>query len=306
TLPPPPPPMTVITHLCFAPTFASLAAIAKPVVELERVYPRVEVPFVIETEGEQWEALLDQVPPVSIRLEEARAVETILETFRRNEVTFAEADTIDVAIQIFRDVIKIPIQRRVTKFNDSMVSIASNERVTAGYLAFAGLTETMVSNSGLLGVLNFQAQYAYPDDAFENGSWSFPWNSNLIGETRNEREYRAAIDETFTVDLAEYGGTKARGKNELEFKVTARGVIGLEKRYHEGSRKAESDGATAVVRFRPYAIISVSMNVSADGDWFAVEGKQHFFESQRTEHPAVLEVTVKAEPKRPSAANEEG
>ncbi|MEX0655679.1 MAG: hypothetical protein WD534_16400 [Phycisphaeraceae bacterium] len=258
------------------------------------------VPFVIPVEQSVYQAMVDELPTATIAMDKDEVLERLVQHFDQRRMKFGDADPADVAERIYTDVIEPHIKPRVEAFNNGLNATASEEQVSVGFLAFAGLANGMANNSPRPTVAKIIGEYRYEEGRFDDGQWEWS-DPRTTGPNQRHRQFSVEIDETLEIDLEPFGLEESRsGTKSVRLSFRCRGVVKLEEKYSFAFLE-QPDGPEqpqTVRRLRPYVDVTASKVIS-NVDLFNVPDERQHSVDNRVEHAAIMEVAITAEERDP-------
>jgi hypothetical protein len=257
-------------------------------------YPQKTARFSIEVKKETYHEMLASLPGAKISADREKIIEDLVRHIGRNAPEIAADRHAGIAADICDKTILPLLAPRIEQFNSLMVSAATDDKVSAGFLAFKGLADGMAEDDDLAGVTvygNFTYRKA---DTEGEPELEWKWDTNLVGSNNSTRYLSAKIDETPTVDLQAYGVDKT-----FDFPITCEGKVGLKKTYQDQYYLFEKPrGKTKTsVSLTPEVEITASKNIESNySGFFKVEGEESSSLSKTIKYDAALHFEFDADP----------
>lgn len=250
------------------------------------------VPFVIIIDKHEYQTLLDQLPETSIAIDKKGIIENLTTRLRNEEITPKNDQTFeDIASELYDSAILPVLTPRVEKFNNLINKASSKDSVSAGYIAFSGLTKSITAQGSSYSSVLINGDYSYKEGQFEKEGWWRLFNDTTISDSTHFSAYlNAEIDEDITFDLNPYGK-----KHTFSWNFSCSGKVTIEQKYTCNLPKPlEFTGRPKItLSVTPQANVTASKTISPSS-YFSVTGKRHSYKSNTFYHPATLEITVTA------------
>ncbi|QTN32486.1 hypothetical protein HZ994_09145 [Akkermansiaceae bacterium] len=164
--------------------------------------------------------------------------------------------------------------------------VVTEDKVSAGFLAFTGLADGMAESGDLAGI-TVHGNFTYRENIAEGApELDWEWDACHTGDNNMTRFMSAKIDETPTVELAPYGSDKS-----FEFPVSCVGKVGSKKTYREQYHLYENPRGKAKtsVSLTPEVEITASKTIESDyAGFFTVEGEGSSTNSKTLSYDAAL------------------
>lgn len=249
-------------------------------------YPQKTARYSIEVKKETYLEMLSSLPETKISANREKIIEALVRHIGRNAQEIAADRHAVIAAEICDKTILPLLTPRIEQFNSIMVSAATADKVSAGFLAFKGLAAGMAEGDDLSGVTVYgNFIYLKPNTAGAP-ELDWKWETNLVGSKNSTRHLSAKIDETPTVDLKAHGVDKS-----FDFPITCEGKVSLKKSYQEQYYLFENPRGKAKtsVSLTPEVEITASKSIESNYQgFFKVEGEERISVSKTIKYDAAL------------------
>ena len=257
-------------------------------------YPQKTARFSIEVKKETYLEMLSSLPETKISANREKIIEDLVRHIGRNAPEIAADRHAGIAAEICDKTILPLLAPRIEQFNSLMVSAATADKVSAGFLAFKGLAAGMAEEDDLSGIIVYgNFSYRKPDtEGAPELDWK--WDANLVGSNNSTRSLSAKIDEAPTVDLKAHGVDKT-----FDFPITCEGKVTLKKAYQDQYFLfANPRGkAKTSVSLTPEVEITASKSIESNySGFFKVEGEESSSVSKTIKYDAALHFDFDAAP----------
>jgi len=258
-------------------------------------YLRKTARFSIEVKKETYREMLSSLPETRISPDRQKIIDALAQMIGQNAPEIAADKQAGIAAKIYEAKILPLLTPRIEQFNSLIVSAATKDKVSAGFLAFKGLADGMAGDDDLAGIIvygNFTYLKPNPEGASE---LDWKWDTNLSGSNNATRYLSAKIDETPTVDLKPYGVDKS-----FDFPISCEGKVSLMKDYREDYYLFENPRGKAKtsVSLTPEVEITASRSIeSTYTGFFTVEGEENSSVKKTITYDASLLFEFDAAPK---------
>jgi hypothetical protein len=253
----------------------------------------VEFSFIVDIRHEQYQGILESLPKTTISMDEAGSKKKLANLLKLHGVTPEGGDTFErIATRIYKDEIRPVLAPRVKAFNDLMNNESTKDSVSAGLIAFTGISKSM-SRKPMVTALRIYGDYHYMHGDFDKGGrWKWHDKGVIAGQTKQSRTVNGEIDERITIDLKPYGA-----KQPLRLRYCCTGSVELKQTHGRKmlGKEAPEGKPVTTVRVRPYARIVVTKKVSPEIG-FLLEGEEKTTIEKVFNHAAIHEVELRAEP----------
>lgn len=242
--------------------------------------------FSIEVEKETYLGMLASLPAVKISADRGKIVDSLVRNIRENAPEIAADKQALIAAEIYETKILPLIAPRIEQFNSLMVSAATDEKVSAGFLAFKGLADGMAEAEDLAGVTVYgNPSYRKPDPK-GTPELDWKWDTGQTGSNNMTRYVSAKIDETPRVDLEPYGVGKS-----FDLPISCEGKVSLKKDYRDHYYLSENPRGKArtSVSLTPEVEITADRSIGSNySGFFKVEGEGNSSASKTIKYDAAL------------------
>lgn len=242
--------------------------------------------FSIVVEKETYLEMLSSLPETKISADREKIIEDLVRHIGRNAPEIAADRQAGIAAEICDKTILPLLAPRIEQFNSLMVSAATADKVSAGFLAFKGLAAGMAEDDDLSGIIVYGNFTDRNPDTESKPELHWKWDTNLIGSNNATRYVSAKIDETPTVDLKAHGVDKS-----FDFPISCEGKVGLKKTYQEQYYLFENPRGKAKtsVSLTPEVEITASKTIESNyTGLFKVEGEENSSVSKTIKYDAAL------------------
>jgi hypothetical protein len=222
--------------------------------------------FLIPVKKEIYHEMLTALPPVKISPNREKLVEKIVSEIDKNALEIGKERRSVIANEILEKTVLPLLKPRVEQFNSIMVSAASKDNVSAGFLAFKGLAAGMAEHEDASGIIVYGN---YSQSGNSEAGWK--WSANSIGASSSKRYVSAAIDETLTIDLKTYGSN-----HSFELLIACTGKVMLHKKYKRDYHFTEKPFGQikTSIELTPQLTITASKTIEGNySQYFSVEGE---------------------------------
>lgn len=251
------------------------------------------VRFSITVPKETYREMLATLPEVSISPDRGKIIAGLARRIGQTAPGIEEENRSAIAEEIYEKEILPLLAPRVRQFNSLMVSAATKDKVSAGFLAFKGLADGMAQGEDLSGIrvqgnCGFRKSVADGQPELE---WD--WTTSITGDSDSTRTLSAKIDETPVVKLEPYGHS-----GSFDFPISCEGKVALKKAYRENYHLSEKPYGSAEVSVSlvPEALLTASKSIESFAGFFAVEGELNSSVTKTAKYDATLTFGFDAAP----------
>lgn len=249
--------------------------------------------FSITVPKEAYREMLASLPEISISPDRGKIIAALSRQIGEIAPEITADDRAAIAGKIYDKEILPLLSPRIVQFNSLMVSAATKDKVSAGFLAFTGLADGMAQGEELSGIrvhgnCGFRKSIA---DGHPELEWI--WTTNIDGDSGSTRTLSAKIDETPAVKLEPYGHS-----GSFDFPISCEGTVALKKAYQENYHLSEKPYGSAKVSVSlvPEAVLTASKSIESYTGFFTVEGELYSSVSKTVKYDAALTFEFDAAP----------
>lgn len=237
--------------------------------------------FSINITKETFHEMLVSLPETKISPNREKIIEDLVRKIGQNAPEIAADKHAAIATEIYEKTILPLLTPRIEEFNNLMISAATTDKVSSGFLVFKGLAEGMAEDKEISGITVYAA-YTPNKDGSEN-PYKWNWNSNLTENTGSHRYASAKIDEKPTVELKPYGSDKS-----FNFPISCTGKVMLKKEYRKDYYLTDKPVGKAKTSVALIPEVTITASKSIEGNYM------QFFKEEG-EEPRTLSKTIKYE-----------
>jgi len=232
--------------------------------------------FSINVSKDECQKLLSKLPPVTIETDKGKILRQLTKRLNKEAQELTEEERDEIAEKIYTSDIRPVLDPRVEKFNELMNQAIEGDKISAGFIAFAGLAKSMATTTPISAIT---VSGTFVPNSEETGEWS--WNTFSGGTSESYRSISGSIDETINIDLKPYGI-----EGHLDFPVICYGEVRLEKKYRKSYHFVEKPrGARETkVYLTPKMNMTASKSISK-GAKFKINGESYSSERKEFAYP---------------------
>ncbi|MES2980685.1 MAG: hypothetical protein V4727_00095 [Verrucomicrobiota bacterium] len=249
--------------------------------------------FAIQITKETFHEMLVSLPETKISPNREKIIEDLVRKIGQNAPEIAADKQAGIAAEIYKKTVLPLLTPQIEQFNSLMVSAASKDKVSAGFLTFQGLAEGMAEDKEMSGIIVY-ARYT-PNKGGSENPYIWDWNSNLTGGTDSTRYASAKIDEKPTIELKPYGSDKS-----FDFPISCNGKVTLKKEYRKNYYFTEKPAGKAKTSISLIPEVDLTASKSIENNYlqfFTVEGEESRSISKTIKYDASLVFDFDANPK---------
>ncbi len=249
--------------------------------------------FAIQITKETFHEMLVSLPETKISPNREKIIEDLVRKIGQSAPEIAADKHAGIAAEIYEKTVLPLLTPRIEEFNNLMISAATTDKVSSGFLVFKGLAEGMAEDKEISGITVY-AGYTPNKDGSEN-PYKWNWNSSCSGTTGSHRYASAKIDEKPTIALKPYGSDKS-----FDFPISCTGKVMLKKEYRKNYYFTEKPFGKAKTSVTLIPDVTITASKSIEGNYmqfFKEEGEEPRTLSKTIKYDASLVFDFDASPK---------